>query len=442
MATIFELEQAANSAQADYYNAQVTGDPTAIANAQAQLTYTQGTLAAAYNGSTVSAAQASAIQAATGNAATVTPDGTGNYTVTATAPPAPPPPAPVQTAQPVSLPSAPAQTPGTSTTPGTTYKPNIVAPFGPGQPTDYCAAYPDDPYCAFYSDLGDLFGSIAGPTIVNESVVINETGLLASDVQQLIDNGLSGLWGAVVTGVDDAVQAVIATVQTAVTGIGNALKAAYAWLSRLLGMVLSLLKTILSDILNALVQAVQELEQAVKDLYQNILKPIAQTLQNIRDRLLDLWKKFIAPMLVFLQDIRRILVILELFHVKFAQKLDNAIQDIERRITAPLFYLLQYVNAVSNWINLIMAANYLLQKPIFLNSLNAYLGESINLQLNGVNKPIDQATLAASQASAVYPTSAQSAADAQQFITSGGGAFAPIVAARQSDVQQYLQGNF
>lgn len=442
MPTIFELEQAANSAQADYYNAQVSGDPDAIANAQAQLTYTQGTLAAAYNGSTVTAAQASAIQAATGTAATVTPDGTGNFTVTATAPPAPPPPAPVQTAQPVVLPSAPAAAaPQTPTIPGTTYKPNIVSPFDPGYPTDYCAAYPEDPYCQFYTTLGDLFAA-PGPTIVNESVVINETGLLATDVAQMIDNGLSGLWGAVVTGVDDAVQAVIATVQAAVTGIGNALKAAYAWLSRLIGMVLSLLKTILQDILNALVQAVQDLEQAVKDLYQNILKPIAQTLQNIRDRILDLWKKFIAPMLVFLQDIRRILVILELFHVKFAQKLDNAIQDIERRITAPLFYLLQYVNAVSNWINLIMAANYLLQKPIFLNSLNAYLGESINLQLNGINKPIDQTTLAASQASAVYPTSAQSAADAQQFITSGGGAFAPIVAARQNDVQQYLQGNF
>lgn len=442
MATIFELEEAANSAQADYYNAQVTGDPTAIANAQAQLTYTQGTLAAAYNGSTVTATQAAAIQSATGNAATVTPDGTGNYTVTATAPPAPPPPAPVQTAQPVSLPSAPTTTPTTPTTPGTTFKPNIVSPFDPGTPTDYCAAYPEDPYCQFYSNLGSLFTDIAGPTIVNESVVINETGLLASDVQQLIDNGLSGLWGAVVTGVDDAMQAVIATVQTAVTGIGNALKAAYAWLSRLAGMVLSLLKTILQDILNALVKAVQDLEQAVKDLYQNILKPIAQTLQNIRDRLLDLWKKFIAPMLVFLQDIRRILVILELFHVKFAQKLDNAIQDFERRVTAPLFYLLGYINAVSNWINLIVAVNYLLQKPLFLNSLNAYVGESINLQANAMNKPISPATLAAAQASAAVPNAQQSSADATQFIQTGTGAYAPIAAARDVEFQQYLEGIF
>lgn len=441
MATIFELEEAANSAQTQLYNAQQTGDPAAIANAQQQLTYTQGNLAAAYNGTTVTPAQALSLQAAVGAAASLTADGTGNYTVAATAPPAPPPPAPTQTAQPVTLPASTPSTPTSTTTPGSTLKPDLVSPFGGGDTFDYCSLNPEDPYCQFYLGLGTFAGIIGGPTVVNESVVINESGLLAADVQQLIDNGLSGLWGAVVTGVDDAVQAVISTVQTAITGIANAVKAAYAWLSRLAGLILSVLKTLLADVLNAVVKAVQELEQAIKDLYQNILKPIAQTLQQIRDKLLDLWKKFIAPLLVFLQDIRRILVILELFHVKFAQKLDNAIQDLERRITAPLFYLLGYVNAVSNWINLIVAANYLLQKPMFLNSLNAYLGESLNLQFNGMNKPIDPATLAAAQASAVYPTPEQSAADAQQFLTTGGGAFAPIVAQQQAALQQYLQGN-
>lgn len=441
MATIFELEEAANSAQAAYYNAQQTGDANAIANAQQQLTYTQGNLAAAYNGATVTAAQAQAIQAAAGSAAQLTPDGSGNFQVSATAPPAPPAPAPVETAQPVTIASPGTSAPTTTTSTPTTYKPNLVSPFGGGDTFDYCSANPEDPYCQFYLGLGTFAGIIGGPTTINESVVINESGLLAADVQQLIDNGLSGLWGAVVTGVDDAVKAVISTVQTSVTGVANALKAAYAWLSRLAGLILSLLKTVLGDILNALVKAVQELEQAIKDLYQDILKPIAQTLQNIRDRILELWKKFIAPMLVFLQDIRRILVILELFHVKFAAKLDSAIQDLERRITAPLFYLLGYVNAVSNWINLIVAANYLLQKPMFLNSLNAYLGESINLQLSGMNKPIDQATLAASQASAVYPTSAQSAADARQFLANGGGSFGPIVTQYQTQLQQFLEGN-
>ena len=442
MATIFELEEANNSAQTALYNAQVTGDPVTIANAQQQLTYTQGNLAAAYNGSTVTAAQAQSLQAAVGSSATLTADGTGNFTVSATAPPPPPPAAPVQTAQPVTLPSPAPAPQATTSTPTTTLKPNIVSPFGGGGDYDYCAANPEDPYCQFYIGLGDLAGLIGGPTVVNNTVVINETGLLAADVQQLIDNGLSGLWGAVVTGVDDTVKAVVSTIQTAITELGNAVKAAYAWLSRLAGLILSLLKTILGDILNALVKAVQELEQAVKDLYQDVLKPIAQTLQNIRDRILDIWKKFFVPLLVFLQDIRRILTILSLFHVKFAAKLDSAIADLERRITAPLFYLLGFVNQVANWINLILAANYLLQKPLFLASLNAYLGESINLQLNGMHKPIDAATLAASQATAVYPTAAQSAADFQQFLSTGTGPFQPVVTDVTAVFEQYAQGNY
>ena len=93
----------------------------------------------------------------------------------------------------------------------------------------------------------------------------------------------------------------------------------------------------------------------------------------------------------------------------FAQKLDSYLADLEARITKPLFYLLSFVNGVANWINLIVTAGYLLQKGLFLNSLNAYIGEALNLQINAMNAPPSAAAIAAAQQANAVPTAAQAA---------------------------------
>jgi len=352
------------------------------------------------------------------------------------------PPAAAPAAQPVTYPAA-----GSGSTTGSgsgsgsaTPKPRDL--FDASQGLDYCAAFPGDPYCGFYYDLGGFAGAIGGPTLINNTTIIEVTGLLAADVNGMIDNALSGLWGAIVVGIDDVLADVVASVQTAVTSLGNAVKASWAWLSRLAGMILALLTTVIDGVLRGVVAAIQKIEEAIQEIKNLNIKPIVDVLQRVRQVILDIWKNFIVPFLVILQDIRRVLAILSIFHVKWAQKLDAKLADLERRITAPLLYVLSYVNAVSNWINLIIAANYLLQKSVFLNSLLAYVGEALNLQLNAMNQPADPKLIAASKASAVYPTPAQSAADLQQFLGTGTGALQPVITNAGAVFQQYANGKY
>lgn len=324
---------------------------------------------------------------------------------------------------------------------GTTTPSNLkpLDQFDPGVSiADYCTAFPDDPYCLLGQDLGGLAGAIGGTTITNNTTVIQESGILAADVHQIVNDALDGLWGAIVTAEDTVLAAVVATVQAAVTGIGNALKAAYAVLSRLSGLILRFLGLMWGSIVHALILAEQHLEELLKDLYDNVLKPLVAGLQKIRAILIDLWQRFIVPLLIIIQDIRRVLVILAAFHVSWAQKLDQKLAQLEAKITGPLIYVLGLVNAVSNWVNLIVAFNYLLQKPLFLASLKAYVGESINLQLNAMNKPLSAADLTAVQNAAAFPPATQSAADFQAYVATGTGAFADLAIQQNAQLETYL----
>jgi hypothetical protein len=344
--------------------------------------------------------------------------------------------------QPVTYPAGtcPTSTTAPASTNSTSLQPRDA--FDLGSVSDYCSQFPDDPYCSFYYDVGGLAGVIGGPTLIQNTTIIEEAGLLAGDVNAMIDNALTGIWGSIVVGVDDVLAAVIASVQTAVTALGNAVKASWAWLSRLAGMILSLLTTVIDGVLRGVVAAIQKIEQEIQDIKSGIVKPILDVLQRVRQIILDIWKNFIVPFLVILQDLRKLLAILALFHVKFAQKLDAKLADLERRITQPLLFILGYVNAVSNWINLIMAATYLIQKSVFLNSLLAYVGEALNLQLNAMNQPIDGKLLAAGQAAAMTTKPAQTAADLQQFLSSGTGDFQAPIANATTVMQQYANGKF
>lgn len=357
---------------------------------------------------------------------------------------------------------APSTTPATTTPPVTTTPPATTAPAASGTSTtptpssstpatpkdtlgfefgggdDYCSFNPDDPFCQFGQTLGSIFQQLGQGPATNVVSVVQETGLLASDVHDIVDSALSSMWQVVVTAVDTIIASAISGIQNAITDIGNALKAAWDILTRLSGLILKFLGQLWYGLLHALVLAVQDVFNLLKGIYDDVLKPMLGLLQQIRQKLLDLWKRFIVPLLVILQDIRRVLNILAIFHVKFAQKLDQKLAELEAKITQPLLLVLGMVNGVANWINLLVTANYLIQKPIFLWSLQAYVGESVNLQLNAMNKPISSGDVAAANAAAAFPSSTTSQDDLLQFLTSQNGGLADTIAAQSAQLQQYL----
>jgi hypothetical protein len=305
----------------------------------------------------------------------------------------------------------------------------------------YCEMFPDDPLCECFDPEGNCnYNTGTGgnsTTVVNNVTIIND-GLAATDVTEAIDSALGDVWNAVVGSVDAVIAEAVAGIQNALTGIANAVKAAYNILSRLAGFILNLLQQLVNAVVQGIVKVLLDIRNLLGDLYKNVLVPIVNGMLDIRKVLLDVYQRFLRPMLIVLQDLRKFLAILAAFHVSFAQKLDAKLADLEARITRPLFYLLSFVNGVANWINLIITAGYLLQKSLFLNSLNAYIGEAINLQINAMNPAPGAAAITAAQQANAVPTAAQAVTYFSEFVTTGSGPLPTTIAQYGADFDTYL----
>lgn len=310
-----------------------------------------------------------------------------------------------------------------------------------GSLADYCTLYPDDPIC-FDGGAFDTFGGDSGgpTTIVNitETVTVNQDGLTLGNVASAIAAALGNMANAIGSAVDTALGAVVSGVQSAINAIGNALVSVFQTLSRLMGLILKFLQGLLLDVIHGLVAAVNAIGQALKDVFTNVLMPALQALQKLRNYLVGIYQRFLRPLLLWLQDVRKVLAILRLFHIGFATKLDNALADIQAKITAPLYYLLGWTNTIANYINLILDARLLLQRPLFLASLQANVGSSLNLQINAMNPTPDPAALAAAQAAATVATPAQSAADFDSLLDSDTGSYVQIMQQQQDALNQIL----
>ena len=305
----------------------------------------------------------------------------------------------------------------------------------------YCDVFPNDPECGgYYAGGGGSVTTVVN--ITNETVVINQQGLTLGDVASRIKGAVSSATAAVVGAVDAALKNAIGGIQAAISAIGKELISIFSKLARLAGYLLKVLQTILLDIVHGLVRAVQAIGKMLSDVFKNGLLPALHALQKIRDRLIEIYQRFLRPVLIVIQNLRKVLAILSVFHVKFAMKLDAALADIERKLTAPLFYLLRFTNQIANWMNLILTARYLLQKPLFLNSLQAYMGSALALQINAMVKPIDPAAIAARLAADPIPSPAQSDAGLKDFLQHGGGTFSAAIARQSAQLDVYLTQGF
>lgn len=301
----------------------------------------------------------------------------------------------------------------------------------------YCDLFPDDPLCDVWGGGGIVVSGGSGGTTIEQPVII-EQGIAGADVNAAIDAGLSSVWAGFVGTLDGVLGLLIAGLQAALTAIGNALKAAYAVLARLSGFILQALETLTRQVIAGIVGVLNEIRELLKDLYKDVLQPIAGALGSLRQRLLDAYTRFIRPMLIWIQDVRRVLALLSVFHIKFAQKLDAKLADLEGRITKPLFFLLSLTNGLGNFLNLILRADYLFQQSTWLRSFAAYNSQTLNLQLNAMTPNVGPADLLAANQANALPSVQQSTAAGIAYIQTGGGALAPVITQASTDMDRYL----
>ena len=166
------------------------------------------------------------------------------------------------------------------------------------------------------------------------------------------------------------------------TRVGQAIDAMkrFSWAIGRAGLgALLLVSRIITDMAAELVKAFRSLLDALKKLYEDVIKPALRALRAIRKILDDVYKRWLRPILNAIQKVRRVLAIFRAFGFKWAGALDARLARIEGRIIGPYLWILRQLNGYGSWINVILTAGGVLQKPLFLNSVYANIGQITNL---------------------------------------------------------------
>jgi len=109
-----------------------------------------------------------------------------------------------------------------------------------------------------------------------------------------------------------------------------------------------------------------DLKSRLKDFFG----PVIDILKKIHDWYNIVWKSVVVPILNVIQRLRQSLVLLRIFHVKWAQKLDTDLAQLEGKIVSNFLLAKRWINLASNWINLLVdPAGIMREFPLVLGVL-------------------------------------------------------------------------
>lgn len=191
-----------------------------------------------------------------------------------------------------------------------------------------------------------------------------------------------------------------------------------AFIGAIISWVVGAFQVVSDAILTALVFAYHFLRAFAGDIwtaakfsYQNILKPIGVWLDRVYQRAVALYAKFVqpvinwldrvtatlrriymtvlAPILSTIDGLQRVLKLLELLHVAWAQQLDDELTALERKLSLPLQLAIQFINSITNRIeSYVLTAENLFQRVTHLNTLRRDIGAVQNIGWNALMRNV------------------------------------------------------
>lgn len=276
-------------------------------------------------------------------------------------------------------------------------------------------------HAQFISSGGGGGGGIGG--------VIGAIGSTALDYIPIIGPILGALFGSLFGGTDlSQITKQLNQLAQQLGQLGDTLTR-FAWsIGFALGELARAIAEVWDNFLDALWSAVKSLWKALWCVVSSVLPKIIQILKNMRQYLDWIYQHLIRPIMNYLQKVRRILQILKLLHVPFAAKLDTILGQIQSAVFGPFYWLLRWFNSYGSWINTLLAWDLTIQRPIFLRTMQKYQGDWIGMWWNAqaANLPAGGGLPAAPPGAPKTP--AQDQADFQQYVNTGAGPFADVVA--------------
>jgi len=170
--------------------------------------------------------------------------------------------------------------------------------------------------------------------------------------------GVIGIIGGILGNTGADLQALENTVKSLGNAIGEGLSAVADALNELFGHGLI-------DLLRRIWDGIKALAAHLKQW----LLDLRRIIQWVRDVHQWLFSTYLAPILNALQHLRQVLAIFRVFHLKFAQTLDNTIADIEGKIGQHFALVWTTLNQVLSWAQLITGLDGLLQPGLLWGSI-------------------------------------------------------------------------
>lgn len=128
-------------------------------------------------------------------------------------------------------------------------------------------------------------------------------------------------------------------------------------------------RAVWQDAIRPALQWIHDWYLRIRDWLTKVFQPVFDFLGRVKAELLSLYKRFVQPVLDALNVTRAVLDILAKLHVPFAAALEGIVTDIEQTIAENYLRLIGYVNQVISTLNGLVTLDGLLQRFVFLRTL-------------------------------------------------------------------------
>ena len=132
--------------------------------------------------------------------------------------------------------------------------------------------------------------------------------------------------------------------------IWGALAQVWAWLERIFAALWAWIQAAVHWILSTALPAIETFLQKIIGKVQAFLAPLIKLIKAQIQQMQAVYNQLVKPLMNFLQRLRAILVIFRLFHLKFAQVLDQYIVDLETRINSAFLSVESDLGRMEQWL--------------------------------------------------------------------------------------------
>lgn len=314
---------------------------------------------------------------------------------------------------------------------GTVYQPPApVTPTPPSRgnvtlPTDVGAAPPQ-------RALILPFGLEFTPIVTGEPI---STGVLT------VIAAVASLFGGLFSGgVSESVKRALEGLRAALTETADRLLR-FAWLiANTLGRALQAFLKVWVRIIRPMLDALGKVIREVMRIYEQYARPVLRAIRRIRQEILYWYERVVRPILQAIQVIRTAIYIFRVAGFKWAEEVDAKLVRLQAAIMRPLWYVLDRLNIVSAWINVIMNVDGYLRGNVLFNSIDLVAGRLARLLAWGGHVAVDPIRAHQLTAPRANVGVGQTLASLQQLTTTGGGELAPYAAEGQALLQRYISG--